>query len=345
MSKTELTSSNNGLTIPQIGFGTWQSAPGEVEKAVAEALKVGYRHIDCALIYQNQNEVADGIEQSGVKREEITLVSKLWNNSHRPENVEADLDLTLSQLRTSYLDVYLIHWPVAFKPGKELAPSNPDGTKAIDTDAPGVAATWKEMVRISKETKKVKAVGVSNFSVEMLDKIINATGVVPTMNQIECHPSLIQPELFKYCERSLPHLVHACKRTVADLTLGKDKGIIITAYSPLGNNITGKPRVIDAPAVQEIAKKAGKTPAQVLIAWGAHQGFVVIPKSVTPERIKVSNSAFRERQSVACLVLMTRSPTLMTSSCLKTTLRPSTPGARRTGSGRMLRGSIALSTC
>jgi L-glyceraldehyde reductase len=126
-------------------------------------------------------------------------VSKLWNNSHRPENVEADLDLTLSQLKTPYLDVYLIHWPVAFRPGKELAPNNEDGTKAIDLEAPGVAATWKEMVRISKETQKVKAVGVSNFSVEMLEKIIKETGVVPTMNQIECHPSLIQPELFAYC--------------------------------------------------------------------------------------------------------------------------------------------------
>jgi len=147
--------------------------------------------------------VADGIEQAGVPREEITLVSKLWNNSHRPENVEADLDLSLSQLRTSYLDVYLIHWPVAFKAGKELAPNNEDGTKAIDLEAPGVAATWKEMVRISKETKKVKAVGVSNFSVEMLEKIIKETGVVPTMNQIECHPSLIQPELFAYCRFTL----------------------------------------------------------------------------------------------------------------------------------------------
>jgi L-glyceraldehyde reductase len=144
--------------------------------------------------------VADGIKEAGIPREEITLVSKLWNNSHRPENVEADLDTSLSQLRTEYLDVYLIHWPVAFKAGKELAPTNEDGTKAIDTEAPGVSATWKEMVRISKETKKVKAVGVSNFSVEMLEKIIKATGVVPTMNQIECHPSLIQPELFKYCE-------------------------------------------------------------------------------------------------------------------------------------------------
>ncbi len=127
------------------------------------------------------------------------LVSKLWNTSHRPENVEADLDKTLSQLQTTYLDVYLIHWPVAFTPGESLMPTK-DGKREIDTDAPGIAATWKEMVRIYRETKKVKAIGVSNFSVKNLEKIIEATGVVPAMNQIECHPSLIQPELFKYCK-------------------------------------------------------------------------------------------------------------------------------------------------
>lgn len=118
-----------------------------------------------------------------------------------------------------------------------------------------------------KETSKIKAVGVSNFNVEQLEKIIEATGVVPVMNQIECHPNLIQPELFEYC---------------------KKKGINITAYSPLGNNITGKTRVIDSPEIVDIAKRLNKEPAQVLIAWVAKQGFCVIPKSVTPKRIAVS---------------------------------------------------------
>lgn len=203
-------------------------------------------------------------------REEITLVSKLWNNSHRPENVEADLDVSLKQLKTEYLDIWLIHWPVPFQPGSELAPTEADGKSvALDKDAPGIAATWKEVVRIYEETKKVKAVGVSNFNVEQLKSIIDATGVVPVMNQIECHPSLIQPELFAFC---------------------KEKGIVITAYSPLGNNITGRPRVIDSKEVKEVADRLGKSPAQVLIAWVAHQGFCVIPKSVTPSRIAVSTA-------------------------------------------------------
>lgn len=154
-------------------------------------------------------QVADGIAESGVPREDIILVSKLWNNSHRPELVEADLDLTLSQLQTKYLDVYLIHWPVPFKPGKDLQPVA-DGKKVIDTEAPGIVATWKELIRISKETDKVRAIGVSNFSKSALEKIIDATGVVPAMNQIECHPSLIQPELFEFCECNYSATELAC---------------------------------------------------------------------------------------------------------------------------------------
>lgn len=141
----------------------------------------------------------------------------------------------------------------------------------LDVEGPGIAGTWEELVRIYKETKKVRAIGVSNFTVEQLELIIQATGVVPAMNQIEAHPSLIQPELFKYCA---------------------DKGIVITAYSPLGNNITGKPRVIDSPAVKDIAARLGKEPAQVLIAWGAKNGFAVIPKSVTPSRIASNFETF-----------------------------------------------------
>ncbi|KGB78655.1 oxidoreductase [Cryptococcus deuterogattii R265] len=267
---------NNGIKVPLIGFGTWQAAPGEVEKAVEEAIKVGYRHIDCALIYGNQNEVAAGIEASGVDRKELFLVSKLWNNSHRPELVEADLDTTLKELKTDYLDAWLIHWPVPFKPGKTMEPTAADGKgRDIDTEAPGIVETWKELVRISKETEKVRAIGVSNFSVQNLEKIIDATGVVPALNQIECHPSLQQPELFEYC---------------------KKKGIVITAYSPLGNNITGKPRVIDSPEVIKIAERLGKTPAQVLLAWLTYQGFTVIPKSVTPSRIKSNFEDFELTQ-------------------------------------------------
>ncbi|RXK35262.1 oxidoreductase [Tremella mesenterica] len=269
---------NTGAKVDLIGYGTWQSAPGEVGPAVAEAIKIGYRHIDCALVYENQPEVAEGIKEGlkavGENREDLFIVSKLWCNSARPSDVEADLDLTLSQLDTPYLDCYLIHWPVTFAAGKTLQPIEPGSNptvRHIDHDAPGIVATWKELVRIFQETKKVRAIGVSNFTVEQLEKIIDATGVIPAMNQIECHPGLPQPELFEYC---------------------KKKGIVITAYSSSGNNITNKPRISDLPQIVELSEKIGKQPVQVCIAWCAHQGFCVIPKSVTPSRIKANFEDF-----------------------------------------------------
>lgn len=184
--------------------------------------------------------------------------------------MEKDLDLTLKQLGTDYLDLYLIHWPVAFKPGDDLFPKTADGKADIDWET-GVVETWKEVVRISKETKKVRAVGVSNFSIKYLDKIIDATGEIPAVLQIEANPSVIQPELYEYARK---------------------KGIVITAYSPLGNNVTGKPKVIESDEVKSIAKRLNKEPAQVLIAWAIKHGFSVIPKSVTPSRIKSNFETF-----------------------------------------------------
>lgn len=251
--------------MPLIGLGTWLSAPGEVKAAVEHALKAGYRHIDAALIYGNQEEVGEALKTSPVPRGDLWITSKLWNNSHRPEHVEKDLDLTLEQLGTDYLDLYLIHWPVNFLPGETLSTKSADETQmVIDTAGPSIVDTWKAMIAVQK-TGKAKSIGVSNFTVAHLEKIIAATGVVPAMNQIEAHPALQQTELEAYC---------------------KEKGIKLTAYSPLGNNLAGKARIIDSPLVQDLAKKQGRDPAQILIAWCAHKGMSVIPKSVTPSRIE-----------------------------------------------------------
>ncbi|KAM0753523.1 Aldo/keto reductase [Meredithblackwellia eburnea MCA 4105] len=259
---------NNGVEMPLIGLGTWQSAPGEVERAVAEALKVGYKHIDAAVIYGNQKEIATGIKQSGVNRKDIFITSKLWNNSHRPELVEADLDNTLAELETDYLDLFLIHWPVPFLPGEVLSTkqARADGKGeevVIDTEAPSITDTWLAMVKLLKGGK-VKAIGVSNFSVAHLEKLASVTEVIPAVNQIEAHPLLQQDDLIAYSAKN---------------------GIHLTAYSPLGQNITGKPPVIAHPTVKALGEKLNADPAQVLIAWGISQGYSVIPKSVTPSRI------------------------------------------------------------
>ncbi|KDR75585.1 hypothetical protein GALMADRAFT_248072 [Galerina marginata CBS 339.88] len=260
---------SDGSKIPQVGLGTWMSKPKEVENAVEIAVKNGYRHLDLAMVYRNQDEVGAALKKlipTVVKREELFITSKLWNSAHQPQEVEKELDETLAQLGIDYVDLYLIHWPIAFAPGRGLFPPHPtlEGQVEID-NVTTLVDTWKAMIKLPKS--KVKTIGVSNFRVEDLEGIIKATGVVPVVNQIEAHPLLPQDDLVAYC---------------------KEKNIHITAYSPLGNNVVGRPKLTDHAVVIEIAKKLNATPAQVLVAWGAHRGYSVIPKSVQEDRI-VSN--------------------------------------------------------
>lgn len=240
-----------------------QAAPLEVEIAVETALRCGYRHIDCAAIYRNEVEVGNGIKNSGVKREEIFITSKLWNTCHEQENVESALDKTLKDLGTSYLDLYLMHWPVAFVAGSKFFPLDPDTGVFRLSDIP-VSETYGAMEKLLS-TGKVKAIGVSNFNIAHLSNLLDVCTVAPAVNQIEKHPYLQQTELAQFCA---------------------SKGILITAYSPLGNNQTGEPRTVDDSKVHAIAKDLGMDPGQVLISWGVQTGHVVLPKSVTESRIK-----------------------------------------------------------
>ncbi|KAJ7478604.1 NADP-dependent oxidoreductase domain-containing protein [Mycena galericulata] len=269
MSFGKILTLSSGTPLPQIGLGTWQSKPHEVENAVEIAVRNGYRHLDLAMIYENQDEVGAGLKKvipSVVKREDLFLTSKCWNSSHQPAEVEKELDETLKQLGVEYIDLYLIHWPVAFVPGNGLFPPHPakKGEVALDLET-SLVDTWKAMIALPKS--KVRNVGVSNFTIDHIEGIISATGVVPIVNQIEAHPLLPQDELVAYC---------------------KEKNIHITAYSPLGNNSIGEKKLTEEPAVEEIAHKLGATPAQVLVAWGVYRGYSVIPKSVQEDRI-ISN--------------------------------------------------------
>lgn len=258
---------NTGAEIPALGFGTWQSPAGEVQKAVKYALSVGYKHVDGAYCYANEEEVGEGLKQafeSGIKREDIFVTTKLWGTYS--SRVEEGLDKSLKSLGLDYVDLFLMHWPVALNPkgNHDRFPTHPDGSRDIDWNWSHIQ-TWKEMEKLLG-TGKVKAIGVANYSLRYLEQLLPHATVVPAVNQIENHPSLPQKEIVDFC---------------------KTKGIHVTAYSPLGS--TGSPLITAAPIV-EIAKKHNVTPVSVLLSLHVAQGRSVLAKSVTPERIQANRN-------------------------------------------------------
>jgi len=262
----------NGDHMDAIGLGTWKSEKGEVANAVKIALNNGYKHIDCAATYGNEAEVGEAFAEvfgkGDIKREDVWVTSKLWNNAHKKEDVIPALKQTLKDLQLEYLDLYLIHWPVAFKPDVSFPEKAED---FLSLEEVPLIETWKEMIK-AKEQGLVKHIGVSNFSIEKLEELMNDTDNAPEMNQVELHPYLQQDKLLEFCSRN---------------------GINVTGYSPLGSGdrsdemkADDEPSLLENPVINKIAKKHGASAGQILIKWSEQRGTAVIPKSTNEGRIK-----------------------------------------------------------
>jgi 2,5-diketo-D-gluconate reductase A len=236
--KVPSVSLSDGDTIPQLGFGVFQVPPKETAEAVTRALLAGYRHIDTAAGYHNEAGVGQAIHAAGLERDEVFVTTKCANDDHGREQAKHALKASLEQLEMEFVDLYLIHWPV------------PSRDKYVET--------WQAFIELQNEGL-VRSIGVSNFQPAHLERLINETGVKPTINQIELHPRLQQVGLRHEHE---------------------ELGIVTEAWSPLAQG-----RVLDDPTITEIARAHGKTPGQAVIRWHLQLGNVVIPKSVTPERI------------------------------------------------------------
>jgi len=236
---------NDGTTIPQIGFGLWQVPPSEAEVATAEALRVGYRHLDSAAVYANEGEAAAALAASGLAREDVYVTTKLWNPDHGYDEAMRAFDTSMTKMKLEQLDLYLIHWQCA------------QHAKFIDT--------WRALIDLQK-SGRVKSIGVSNFKEPALRQLIDATGVIPVLNQIELHPWLPQLDM---------RAVHA------------EYGIATESWSPLASG-----QLIDDPTLTVSAAKHGKSTAQVMIRWHLQQGLIVLPKSVTPSRIAENIDVF-----------------------------------------------------
>jgi 2,5-diketo-D-gluconate reductase A len=236
---------NEGNSIPAVGFGVFKVPPADTERAVSTALQAGYRHIDTAAVYGNERETGCAVAASGVPRDELYLVTKLWNSEQGYDSTLAAFDVSMERLGIDYLDLYLVHWPM------------PKRNKFIDT--------FKAFAYL-RDQGRIRSIGVSNFEPEHLTALVDATGIVPAVNQVELHPRLPQTELRELHARL---------------------GVATEAWGPLGQG-----SLLTDPVVAAVAGGAGRTPAQVLIRWHMQLGNIVIPKSVNPERIASNFDVF-----------------------------------------------------
>ena len=236
---------NNGVEIPQLGFGVFQIDPADTKRLTRDALEVGYRHIDTAEMYRNEAEVGQAVRESSIDRADIFVTSKLNNPFHHPDQVQSAFLGTLDALDIGYVDLFLIHWPL------------PEVRDFVET--------WRAFERIYAEGR-ARTIGVSNFQIPHLERLLAETEVVPAVNQIEAHPYLTQEEL---------------------LDFGAQNGIATEAWSPIARGT-----VVSDPIIEEVARDNARTPAQVVLRWHVQRGSIVFPKSSSPRRLEENFEIF-----------------------------------------------------
>ncbi len=279
---------SSGRTMPPVGLGVWKIEPGQTARIVRTAIDAGYRHFDCACDYGNEAQVgqglADALSSGAVCREELWITSKLWNTFHRPEHVRPALERTLRDLQLDFLDLYLIHFPIAqkFVPFETRYPPgwffDPDAAEPrMEFDRVPISATWQAMEEL-QTAGLVREIGVCNFGTALLRDLICHAQVPPAVLQVELHPYLTQERLLRFC---------------------REAGIAVTAFSPLGalsyfslQMARPEESVLAQPVIQEIAARHSRTPAQIVLRWGVQRGTAIVPKTTQPDRLAENLSLF-----------------------------------------------------
>lgn len=238
---------NTGRTIPQLGYGTFQVQPADTADVVGAAIETGYRHIDTAQMYGNEKAVGDGVAQSGISRSDLFLTSKLNNGNHLPDDARRSFDRTLEDLGTDYVDLFLIHWPL---------PTRYDGD---------FVTTWKVLEEFAHDGR-ARSIGVSNFQIPHLQRLIDESDTVPAVNQVEVHP------------------LHANDEVRA---FAREHGIAIEAWAPLAQGA-----IFENPTVKAVAERLGRAPAQVALRWHIQRGDIIFPKTMSPERMRENFGLF-----------------------------------------------------
>jgi alcohol dehydrogenase (NADP+) len=251
--------------IPALGFGTLIPDPLVTRQATRAALEAGFRHFDCAERYRNEQAVGDAMQEmfkaGAIERKDVFVTTKLWNSNHRPERVKPAFEASRQRLKLDHVDCYLIHTPYAFQPGDEQEPRDERGQVIYDSGVT-LVETWRALESLV-DGGQCRAIGLSNVNLAKLQEIVEAARIMPAVVEVESHPYLPEWELLDYCQRH---------------------GIVLLAFAALGHAM--EPRLLDDPVITAIARRHGKTPAQVVLAWAVQRGTALLTTSVTPRRIR-----------------------------------------------------------